>query len=286
MKKLLGLALLSCAAMSQAWDLNGHRIVAQIAWDTIKPETRQWVDSLLKDFQPDGATGYTTMAGAATLADDYKHHPIGSLLKVHRTWSNMHFIDYMSASAPKLELKPSQKEDDTVIFAINEAVKCLKDQPSAFSEQGKSWSLAMLIHFIGDIHQPMHCIDNSDSGGNGFTLSYNGSIKNLHALWDDVATEKYKLRRKHAPEAIEAAATDIEHTILMDSVNDMSFSPANWAQESFKLGVEHGYGGAVKDGVQTDEYLVNWQSIGLKRIATAGYRLRTLLDSLATAKKS
>ena len=284
MKKLLGLALLSCAAMSQAWDLNGHRIVAQIAWDTMKPETRQWVDSLLKDFLPDGATGYTTMAGAATLADDYKHHPPSSLLKTKRTWSNMHFIDYMSGSAPKLELKPSQKPDDTVVFAINEAVKCLKNQPSAFSEQGKSWSLAMLIHFVGDIHQPMHCIDNDDSGGNGFTLTFSSSIKNLHALWDDVATEKYKLRRKHPPEAIEAAATDIEHSIKIESIGDPSFLPEDWAKESFKLGVASGYGGAVSDGVQSDEYLANWQRIGLKRIATAGYRLRTLLESLTKSK--
>jgi hypothetical protein len=174
LKKVAVLASLFCACTSQAWDLNGHRIVAQIAWDTMKPATRSWVTSLLKDFQPDGATEYTTMAGAASLADDYKHHPKDSPLKVHHNWSNMHFVDFMLSGAPNLVLKPSQKEkNDTVIFAINEAVNALQGEKSTFAEQGKPWSLAMLIHFVGDIHQPMHCIDDNDSGGNGFTLQYN-----------------------------------------------------------------------------------------------------------------
>ena len=280
LKRTFVLGALACAGMSQAWDLNGHRIVAQIAWDTMKPATREWITSLLKDFQPDGATDYTTMTGAATLADDYKHHPKDSPLKVHHTWSNMHFIDYMLASSPKLELKPNQKENDTVIFAINEAVNALQGEKSTFAEQGKPWCLAMLIHFIGDIHQPMHCIDDSDSGGNGFTLQYNSSIKNLHALWDDVATEKYKLRRKHTPDQIEAAAKDIEALVPADSVGDLGFGPVGWATESFKLGVTNGYGGATKDGTQTDDYLAKWQEIGIRRMATAGYRLRDLLEKL------
>ena len=271
-------AAVSC--FSQAWDLNGHRIVAQIAWDTMKPATRTWVTSLLKDFHPDGATAYTTMAGAASLADDYKHRPKDSPLKVHHTWDNMHFVDYMLSSAPKHELSSQHEANDTVIFAINEATKALRGRPSSLSDQGKSWSLAMLIHFVGDIHQPMHCIDSDDSGGNGFTLKYNGSIKNLHALWDDVATEKYKLRRKHPQEAIQAAASDIEQLVPITSVGNLGFGPVGWSVESFHLGVEHGYGGAVKDGPQTDEYLANWNEIGIKRIATAGYRLKTLLEAI------
>jgi hypothetical protein len=286
MKKFALVVVAAIASMSQAWDLTGHRIVAQIAWDTMKPATRDWVTTLLKDFSPDGATTYTTMSGAASLADDYKHHPKDSPLRVKRTWSNMHFIDYLLGSNPNRELKSSQKEDDTVIYAINEAVNALRDKPSSFAEQGKPWCLAMLIHFVGDIHQPMHCIDDEDSGGNGFTLQYNGSIKNLHALWDDVATEKYKLRRKHPQEAIESAAKDIEGLVSDESVGDLGFGPVGWASESFQIGVDHGYGGAVRDATQTDEYLANWQDIGIKRIATAGYRLRALLESITPQSKS
>ena len=139
----------------------------------------------------------------------------------------------------------------------------------------------MLVHFVGDIHQPMHCIDSDDSGGNGFTLQYNSSIKNLHALWDDVATEKYKLRRKHTLEQIEAAAKDIESLFPMDSVGDLGFGPIGWATESFKLGVDHAYGSAIRGSAQNEDYLKNWQDIGIKRIATAGYRLKDLLDKLA-----
>ncbi len=270
----------SVACLSQAWDLNGHRIVAQIAWDTMKPSTRAWVSSLLQDFAPDGATGYTTMIGAATLADDYKHHPKGSSLSVKRTWSNMHFVDYMLASAPDHVLSSTHSKDDTVVYGINQAVKCLRGQPSTFSSQGKSWSLAMLIHFVGDIHQPMHCIDSNDLGGNGFPLFYNGSIKNLHALWDDVATEKYSIRKKHPQSAIESAATDIEVLVPIATVGNLGFGPVGWSVESFKFGVDNGYGGAMKDGKQTDDYIKNWNDIGLKRIATAGYRLKTLLESI------
>jgi hypothetical protein len=99
-------------------------------------------------------------------------------------------------------------------------------------------------------------------------------------LWDDVATEKYKLRHKHPIESIEAAAKDIENSVPIDSAGPLGFGPVGWATESFKLGVSNGYGGATKDGTQTDDYLAKWQNIGIKRIATAGYRLKTLLDSL------
>ena len=45
-------------------------------------------------------------------------------------------------------------------------------------------SLKFLIHFIGDVHQPLH-LTNRDRGGNQFTVRFEGRTMNLHGLWDN-----------------------------------------------------------------------------------------------------
>ena len=62
-------------------------------------------------------------------------------------------------------------------------------------EVSKSFALRLLIHYLGDIHQPLHCasrVDDEypegDRGGNSFPLRVSG-FRNLHMLWDSVLEE-------------------------------------------------------------------------------------------------
>ena len=41
-----------------------------------------------------------------------------------------------------------------------------------------------LVHFVGDMHQPLHCSDNKDKGGNDVKLDFFGRTSNLHSVWD------------------------------------------------------------------------------------------------------
>ena len=63
-------------------------------------------------------------------------------------------------------------------------------------EDGISTAMRLLIHYVGDIHQPLHAtsrVDNQyrqgDRGGNSFPLPIKDGVKNLHSLWDSVLYE-------------------------------------------------------------------------------------------------
>lgn len=283
MRQLFLFPAIALAAVAQAWDLNGHRIVATIAYDSMKPKTRIWVDKMLKDFKPDGATSYTNFVNASTLADDFKYPPSGSPLRSVRDWDKWHYVDYDFTRGPKYVLI-GQRPEETVVAAIGKLVNQLKTHTPAVSGRGEDWALAMLIHFVGDTHQPLHGIDYHDSGGNGFKLKIKtpGGNKdtNLHSLWDNVATINYEIKGK---DQIADVAKKIELAYPMPAATALGFAPDRWSKESFDLAVKYGYGGAQRGAFQTSGYLANWKDKGLGRMALAGYRLAALLDALAPA---
>ena len=60
-------------------------------------------------------------------------------------------------------------------------------------DDAKSFALRLLIHYVGDIHQPLHATSRVDSkypkgdaGGNFFHVPQKGDVKNLHSVWDSV----------------------------------------------------------------------------------------------------
>lgn len=250
----------------------------------MRPTTRAWVDRLLHDFKPDGATAYTDFVGAATLADDYKHHPHNSLLKVVHKWDKWHFVDYQRSQAPAYVIA-GQSPDSTVVTAIKGLVGQLKGHAPLVAGKDDAWALAMLIHFVGDVHQPLHGIDDHDTGGNGFALLWQSSPNhttqtNLHAFWDDVATLNFKIKSNPTRAIIGQAADGVMAAFPKPSTG-LGFAPEAWSHQSFDYGVEYGYGGAVENQVQTAAYLTAWKRRGYERLALAGYRLAALLDALA-----
>jgi len=94
-------------------------------------------------------------------------------------------------------------EPYNVTWAIDQFVRYLsKDHPDHNDPQiqpifGEGFNLRLLIHYVGDIHQPLHTVNrytksnpNGDEGGNDFQLKTKHSqINELHALWDSVITE-------------------------------------------------------------------------------------------------
>jgi hypothetical protein len=71
---------------------------------------------------------------------------------------------------------------DCVIAKIEDFRKALNDLAIAPAERREA--LMFLIHFIGDMHQPLHCADNKDKGGNEVQVEFSGRRTNLHSLWD------------------------------------------------------------------------------------------------------
>src|SRR5262249_23728353 len=92
-----------------------------------------------------------------------------------------HYVD-IPISKPHLDMSRDCPRGDCVIVKIEEFEKVLRD-PAAEATARRE-ALMFLIHFIGDMHQPLHSSDNGDKGGNGLAVEFLGRQANLHSLWD------------------------------------------------------------------------------------------------------
>jgi nuclease S1 len=169
---LVLLALAGTARLS-AWGAQGHHIVARIAWALMTPAARAEAERLL-------GGGQDVFVAAATWADDVR----SSRPETY----NWHFVDIPANRAhydAARDCRPTDK-GDCVIAEIARARAELADpgRPDVL----KTEALKFLIHFVGDVHQPLHAIDNHDRGGNDVQVvalrGEEGRDTNLHAAWD------------------------------------------------------------------------------------------------------
>lgn len=171
MKKLLFLFFISHGAL--AWGPIGHRVVGEIAQKRLKPEIAQKVSEILNR---------QTLPDVANWAD---------LIRSDPQWSKASPWHYVSIEdKKKYKDDPPVKEGD-VIWAVEHFSEVLKNKKS--SRQEKKEALCFLVHFIGDLHQPLHVGRKADRGGNTIHLKWFGKKTNLHEIWDEKIIELEQL---------------------------------------------------------------------------------------------
>jgi len=211
--------------------------------------------------------------------------------------SHWHFVDTPFYDGIEESINPT---DYNITWEINELKEALH-----FAEAGSdtgftgvsyaladSFNLRLLIHYIGDIHQPLHAttrytedLPNGDRGGNSVHLAAHDDIKNLHALWDSVVT-KYAGGDLTLPlssddwSTVGGYATEIRNNYPRTSFKTVGGKPADWANESFEISKTFVYDGVTDGGWVSDEYITKGQVIAEKRLALAGYRLADTLSTM------
>jgi hypothetical protein len=156
-----------------AWGPDGHAIVADIAEAHLTPAARSQVAALL------ATAGGHHLADVASWADEIRHdHPLTG------AW---HFVN-IPLGAGGFNHDRDCAGDNCVVAAIGRFEAVLADQrrPPADRLVALEW----VVHFVGDIHQPLHASDNNDKGGNDLTVTYFGKLTNLHAIWDETILDK------------------------------------------------------------------------------------------------
>jgi hypothetical protein len=148
-----------------AWGPEGDRIVAVIAQMNLTPQTRQRVNALQGP--------YNSIAAISSWADDMRPD-----FPETGPW---HYID-IPLEANKIDLTTECPHGDCIIAQIEKDETTLKD-PRA-SDTDRAVALKFLVHFVADLHQPLHCADNHDKGGNMVQVVFFGQPSNLHAVWD------------------------------------------------------------------------------------------------------
>jgi hypothetical protein len=188
----IALALFPTPA-AHAWGCQGHETVALIAEMHMSPQVLAKVNQILKDSPIDPAlnryckeTGLTPMADASTWADDIR--------SVRPEASPWHYIDIPRGGTRADFAAACPEKEGCITRALRTQVEILRAASS--TAQQRADALRFIIHFVGDIHMPLHDTTNNDRGGNCVPVEFFGTepqtrnpqsesySPNLHGVWD------------------------------------------------------------------------------------------------------
>ena len=274
--------------LSLGWGAGGHMMVAKIAFDRLNPRAKAQANMLLKlPINPAGISRKSpNFINAAHWADDLR--PVAEF----DPFKELHFIDTPFATdGTTLPELPTPN----IVTALEDQVNILR---TSTDKNAQAQALRFIIHFVGDIHQPLHCATRVDSthpdgdrGGNLVKITImgaNGKKKstNLHSYWDGGLTTFPPTGANFAPPplgSIPAAATKAK-TGNPDTAAGLNLNdPTNyqsWADESFELAKDVVYKGIKNNGKPTAAYNTRGIKTARTRVAWGGYRLAALLNSI------
>ena len=254
--KLLPYLFLSMAQLSLAnvpfWSQTGHRTVGEIAEQNLDRRTKKWVSELL-----DGQS----LASISNFGDDIKAD------KKYAKFSPWHYVNF-PADKKYMEVAPSPQGD--IIQGILECERIIKDTNSG--REDKVFYLKMLIHLVGDLHQPMHVGRLEDKGGNDIPLKWFGKSTNLHRLWDANLIDDYQM-------SYTELSADYPKLTKKEKQHIQEGTIYDWVEESQDLANE--LYGSVSEGEKLG-YAYRYKYMGVVRdqLLKGGLRLAKVLNEL------
>jgi hypothetical protein len=155
---------ISRATSAYRWGADGHRIIAEIARGRLSPAVASETRRLL---------GGQNISDVASWAD-----AVRSQFPNTGPW---HYVDIQLSDS---SYDPARDCPDgaCVIGAVATQLAILSDRTRP--DTARASALKFVVHFIGDLHQPLHGGERHDKGGNDVKVTFNGKATNLHALWD------------------------------------------------------------------------------------------------------
>lgn len=238
---------------ASAWSQKGHDVTAYIAEKHLTPTTRAAVDSIL-----DGKS----MVYWANWLDNASHQMDMAYTK---TWHYKNIdagVDYDEA--------PLNEKGD-VINAINSQIQTLSN-PETTPEQA-ALAMKILVHCMGDMHQPMHMGHLSDLGGNKTKVKFFDRETNLHAIWDSNLPESaHKWSYSEWQEQIDRATPEEEAEILNGTVND-------WGKQTFEIATRCYKYFQPGQKVMYNE-IANWTPVIEQQLLKGGLRLAHVLNTI------
>ncbi len=155
------------------WGKNGHRATGKIAEKHLTRKAKKCIDKILKG---------QSLAFVSTYADEIKSD------KNFNKYYSWHYVN-MDLDETYEEAEKNPKGD--LVTGINTCIKVLKDKKS--TEEEKNFHLKMLVHFVGDLHQPLHIGRKEDKGANDIQVQWFGKGTNLHSVWDSKLIDDWEM---------------------------------------------------------------------------------------------
>jgi hypothetical protein len=262
---LLLTGLLSAPAFG--WGAQGHRIVAMVAERRLTMKARKAIEDLLGD---------QTLEDVANYADAVRNQKPET--------ANFHFVDI-----PVLKPFTSNKfntydkardckvtdEGDCVIEALNRFIKEANDKD--LKQGQRAFALKFIVHLVGDLHQPLHCADDNDRGGNQVKITWfgrKGKGINLHALWDRLIIEQAELTELDFANELEFEFTEQQASEFRKG------TLIDWANESHRLAKQFAYAKLPPNRVLGQKYYDETFMVVDEQLFKAGVRLAAVLNTI------
>lgn len=261
---LSALLLMTLVTRVDAWGGEGHQVVALIAEERITPTTEKAIHELL------GKDVNISDAEIASWADQIKRE--------RRNTAPWHYVN-IPYDSKGYDIERDGKHGNNLIERIDAFKVILADKSK--SKEDRAEALKFLVHLVGDLHQPLHCIErNNDKGGNArlcFLLEEKGKATNLHTVWDTTLLRKYVAKTRIAD------YSDKLNKQIDDAAakNWRAGDTVTWANESWKVGVDHVYKGVPVDGappILGQKYVDDARLIVETQLERGGVRLAKILN--------
>lgn len=237
---------------AEDWGRTGHRATGEIAEQHLTGKAKRMIKELL---------GGESLALVSTYADEIKSD------ERYRSYGPWHYVNFPFDST--YEDHPKSDRGD-LIRAIDTCISVLKDKSS--SKEDKVFHLKLLVHFIGDLHQPLHNGKAEDKGANDFQVRWFDDGTNLHSVWDTKMIESYNMSYS------ELAAN---RTVLSkNEIEQMQQgSVIDWMNESRELCLD------IYENTKVGEklgyrYMYRYMNVIRDQIQKGGVRLAAVLNEI------
>lgn len=268
-KTTFTLIIILCSSPIYAWNALGHRLIAQIALDNLDLRTKKNLNHYNRKLNR--VYRRSSLVDAAPWMDTLRYGQYIWLKDKH--YINIPFsLDGTPVMHPPAE---------NAVTAIHEAREVFMNAQSSAFEKG--FSLRILLHVIGDLHQPLHSTSqfskqfpNGDLGGNLVKLGSNPVADNLHAYWDRGGGLLLRRHMHHNRLKIWARQIESRWPCLKFA---QDADPRHWALQSHRLAIEVVYKLGFEQ-TPTQAYQDRAKKLSERQLALAGCRLSYFLQNL------
>jgi len=234
------------------WGQTGHRVVGEIAYSHLTKKAKKNLEKLLKG---------EGLAIISTYADEIKSD------NAYRKFSAWHYVNFKEGEA--YETGDKNPKGD-LIQGIKECQKIISNPAS--SEEDKVFYVKLLVHLIGDLHQPLHIGRAEDKGGNAIKVKWFRGKTNLHSVWDTKMIESFNMTYTELSSNLNYFSKNQKEAIQKGSVLD-------WVNETRVITMKVYESAEINDNLSY-RYMYDHFSTVKSQLKKGGLRLAKVLNEL------
>ncbi|MCS6974719.1 MAG: S1/P1 nuclease [Cyclobacteriaceae bacterium] len=233
-----------------AWGPTGHRVTGYIAEKYMTKKAKKTVRRIL---------GGHSLAMVSTWMDEVRSD------SAYNYMTDWHWVTIPDGQTYE-QAEKNPKGD--VIMTIERIITELKSKKLSPREEAER--IKVLVHLVGDIHQPLHVGRGDDRGGNDIRVTWFRTDSNLHRVWDSDMIDDTRLSYTELAESLLAPTDSLLKVWQRSNVRDWAYESMNYRKQVYDIGNKRlGY-----------EYTYKYFYIVRERLLQAGIRLAGLLNEI------